>query len=239
MWTKICSNCMLNKLMAEFHKRGNGKLQSYCKLCYKIVAKKYRTNNKDSISEYNKQYIANDENKKSKYAYNRQYHQSNKKDISEKKKQYYIENRDDILAAKKQNKEIVNKREKQRKITDPSYKLRRSISSQISNALKRMGSSKNGISCLKCLYPISELRQHLENQFEPWMNWNNWSKYDPRKWDDNDPSTWTWQIDHIIPQSKLPYSSMEEQAFRECWALSNLRPYSAKQNIIDGASRNL
>jgi hypothetical protein len=27
---------------------------------------------------------------------------------------------------------------------------------------------------------------------------------------------------------------MEDQAFLDCWALSNLRPYSAKQNIIDG-----
>ena len=230
---------MLKKSTTEFHKRGNGKLQSYCKSCYKIIAKEYRSNNKNIISKYNKQYIANDENKKVKYVYNRQYHQENKKDIGERKKQYYVENRSTILAVKKSNKEAINEREKQRKITDPSYKLRRSISSQISNALRRVGSSKNGISCLARLYPISELRRHLENQFEPWMTWGNWGEYDPKIWDDNDPTTWTWQIDHIIPQSKLLYFSMEDQAFRDCWALSNLRPYSAKQNIIDGASRML
>lgn len=28
---------------------------------------------------------------------------------------------------------------------------------------------------------------------------------------------------------------MEDEEFKKCWALSNLRPYSAKQNIIDGA----
>lgn len=28
---------------------------------------------------------------------------------------------------------------------------------------------------------------------------------------------------------------MEDDNFKRCWALENLRPYSAKQNIIDGA----
>jgi len=27
------------------------------------------------------------------------------------------------------------------------------------------------------------------------------------------------------------------QVFRDCWALSNLRPYSAKQNQLDGATK--
>jgi hypothetical protein len=28
---------------------------------------------------------------------------------------------------------------------------------------------------------------------------------------------------------------MEDENFKKCWSLENLRPYSAKQNIIDGA----
>ena len=69
------------------------------------------------------------------------------------------------------------------------------------------------------------------------MIWNNWAIYDPNTWDDNDQSTWTWNLDHIIPQSDLPYDSMEHPNFKKCWALDNLRPYSAKQNIFDGASK--
>jgi len=38
----------------------------------------------------------------------------------------------------------------------------------------------------------------------------------------------------IIPQSTFKYSSMEDQEFKNCWALSNLRPLSAKQNNFDG-----
>lgn len=30
---------------------------------------------------------------------------------------------------------------------------------------------------------------------------------------------------------------MNEENFKKCWALSNLRPYSAKQNLLDGANR--
>jgi hypothetical protein len=47
-----------------------------------------------------------------------------------------------------------------------------------------------------------------------------------------------WNLDHIIPQSDLPFVSMEEENFKKCWALINLRPYSAKQNLIDGNRRN-
>ena len=112
------------------------------------------------------------------------------------------------------------------------------ISNLIYKTLKDNNSSKNGISCFQFLnYTIIELKQYIESKFEWWMNWNNQGIYNPNIWDDNDPTTWRWQIDHIIPQSDLPYFSMEDENFKKCWALSNLRPYSAKQNILDGANR--
>jgi hypothetical protein len=72
------------------------------------------------------------------------------------------------------------------------------------------------------------------------MTWENRGKYNKKTWNDNDPSTWTWQLDHIIPQSDLPYAEMSHNAdsnFQKCWALSNLRPLSSKQNVIDGVRR--
>ena len=65
------------------------------------------------------------------------------------------------------------------------------------------------------------------------MNWDNQGYYKLSEWNDNDSSTWKWQLDHIIPQSKLPYTSMEDENFKICWDLENLRPYSAKQNLIE------
>jgi hypothetical protein len=88
---------------------------------------------------------------------------------------------------------------------------------------------------------IEELKEYLEKQFSlpgnECMSWQNQGKYNPKTWKDDDISTWVWNIDHIIPQSKLPYTSMEEDNFKICWALENLRPYSAKQNIMDGNRR--
>ena len=87
-------------------------------------------------------------------------------------------------------------------------------------------------------YNKNDLKAHLEKQFEPWMTWDNWGIYNTNTWDDNDQSTWTWQIDHIIPVANFSYESEQDPAFKEMWKLDNLRPYSAKNNIIDGAKRN-
>jgi hypothetical protein len=128
--------------------------------------------------------------------------------------------------------------DKERKEKDPSYKLRTNISSKISSFLKKNGSSKTGKSCLNYMnFSIQELKEYLEKQFEPWMTWKNHGGYNVKTWNDNDQKTWTWQIDHIIPQSDLQYISMEDENFKKCWALENLRPYSAKLNILDGSNR--
>ena len=79
----------------------------------------------------------------------------------------------------------------------------------------------------KLPYTPTELKEHLEKQFEPWMNWNNHGvgNYKKEK---------KWNIDHIIPQSKLPYNSLDHTNFQKCWSLENLRPLEAIQNIRKG-----
>src|ERR1035437_1660461 len=134
----------------------------------------------------------------------------------------------------KNHNEYQNKKYK----IDPKFRIRNLISSKIAKQLKLSGSCKSGKSCLYYIpYTIQELKQHLEKQFEPWMNWNNHGKYNKDTWNDNDSSTWKWQLDHIIPQSNLPYTSMEDNNFKKCWSLENLRPYSAKQNQLDGSTK--
>lgn len=71
------------------------------------------------------------------------------------------------------------------------------------------------------LYNIEDLKKYLEDQFENWMNWGKYT---------------SWNIDYIIPSSFFKYKSKKEE-FCKCWALSNLRPLSAKANIIDGNKR--
>ena len=130
------------------------------------------------------------------------------------------------------------KRAKKLRQTDPNFVIRRSVSYFIWKSLKNNGSSKNGKSCLNYLdYSITDLKNHLEKQFEPWMTWDNHGNYDPQTWNNEDYSTWTWQIDHIIPQANLPYMNMSDLNFKKCWSLDNLRPLSSKQNHYDGVNK--
>lgn len=211
------------------------------------VHKNYRSNNKEKISEHNKiiyienrctllsnvkVYRSDSKNKEKISEYQKQYDIDNKEKISERKRKYYLENKRQIL----NNHYLYNKN--RRKI-DSSYSLRMNISRAIRAQLKKNSSSKNNKSCLDNLeYSIKELKEHLEKKFEPWMTWNNYGNYKIKFWNDNDQSTWKWNIDHIISQSCLPYTSMQDENFKKCWTLSNLRPLSAKQNLLDGV-RNI
>ncbi len=138
----------------------------------------------------------------------------------------------------KEEARIYARTRERKKRKNTYYRIRQSISRAINRSLKKRGSSKNNQSCLKYLpSSIEQIIAHLENNFEPWMTRDNYGVYYADQWDDNDPTTWKWNIDHIIPQSDLPHETMEEENFRKCWALENLRPYSAKQNVLDGSSR--
>jgi len=136
----------------------------------------------------------------------------------------YVYNRKDTVREK------ANKNQRIKRKQDPTFRLRVDISSAILKALKKLGSSKNNQPCWQYLdYTPEQLKQHLESLFEPWMTWENHGKYDPK--------LRTWQIDHIKPHSLFKYSSMDCEEFRQCWALSNLRPLCAKQNMDEGRNR--
>lgn len=125
---------------------------------------------------------------------------------------------------KLKNRIKINKQNREKLKNEPSFKLRKNCSRAINRMLKLNNSSKNSISILKYLqYSIDSLKDHLEKMFDNNMSWENYGIY--------------WHLDHIIPQSDLIYFSMEDQNFKKCWALENLRPYPAKQNMSDGATR--
>lgn len=127
----------------------------------------------------------------------------------------------------------INNKEKNKIKNDVNFILKKKILSLIRKKIKKAGVSVvQGLS-----YSMTDLQIHIESQFESWMNWNNQGFYNKTAWDDNDKSTWVWQLDHIIPHSTFNYSSIEDQSFKECWALNNLRPYSAKQNLLDGINK--
>jgi hypothetical protein len=150
------------------------------------------------------------------------YYQDHKQELKEKHSVWYAENKDRInqqfrsdIVKKDKKRQYNNKYERNRKIIDPVYKLRKNCSRLIKHALK---GSQSGQSVLKYLsYTMKDLKDHLESQFDSKMSWSNYGIY--------------WHIDHVHPQSLLPYTSMEDNNFKICWSLNNLRPLEAVENM--------
>jgi len=236
---------MKNKKILDQEKQYKKEYYEANKVMISEKNKRYYEENKEDIIKLNKQYRHEHADRIS--AQRKIYREINRQKISDKRKIYYQEKRQAILNKRKQyrkyNKEKIlkqnNEYTKLKLKTDPGYKLRKNISRSISAHLKRQGFAKN-CSIINALpYTIEELRGHLEAIFEPWMTWESHGTYKVDLWDDSNEKTWTWQIDHIIPHSYFKYSTMQDDDFKKCWALNNLRPYSSKQNILDGAKRDV
>ena len=214
--TKKCSKCEEVKLLDEFH-RSKGEPDGYNFWC-KVCKKQYNQNNKKNISAQKAQHYQ--DNKERIGECHKRYYQNNKEGLLEYSRQYYQNNKEKVYEYGVENRDRINKRQRMRKQNDVSYRLRCNVSTCIWQALTRNTSGKDGQSVMKYLpYTIPELKEHLEKQFEPWMTWENYGE---------------WHLDHVYPQSKLPYDSMEHPNFQKCWALENLQPLEAKENIRKG-----
>ena len=217
---KVCTKCNVSKSKTieffYFRKKRNS-FENPCKDCHNISTWKYKEKNKEKILSKAEEYRAKNKlsiniKRRGKYKLSQAlYKNANKTEIDSYKRDY--------------KKNLYS--------SNIEYKLHHNFSVIVRQSIK-----KDSLSIVKFLpYSINDLKNHLENQFESWMSWSNWGLYNPSVWNDNDSSTWTWQIDHIIPQSDLQYYSMEDVNFKECWSLDNLRPLSAKINCIEGATR--
>jgi len=103
---------------------------------------------------------------------------------------------------------------------NPSYVLSHRMRRRLLSGLK---STKGGRSWQEVLgYSVADLRRHLERQFQPGMTWENIGQ---------------WHIDHIVPVSSFKYQNENDPEFKACWALANLAPRWATENIRKNAKR--
>lgn len=94
----------------------------------------------------------------------------------------------------------------------PKYRLSRNIRTGISKSLK---TDKPGLWEQLVGYTTAELREYIQRRFEPRMSWKNYGD---------------WHIDHIRPVSTFDFSTYQDDDFKRCWSLSNLRPLWARDN---------
>ena len=109
------------------------------------------------------------------------------------------------------------KYEKNRKLTDPEFKLLLTLRSRLKSALKRKN-VKKGSSTLEltgCELPF--LKEYLEDQFTEGMTWENHG---------------LWHVDHIQPCCSFDLQNLEEQ--QTCFHYTNLQPLWAKDNLSKG-----
>ena len=109
----------------------------------------------------------------------------------------------------------IRKRVYVKSMLNPKFRINASISSMIRRSLKnkkyRHWETLVG-------FTINDLMMHLKKQFKDGMTWDNYGMKG-------------WSIDHIKPISSFNFISYEDKEFKKCWALENLQPLWAEENL--------
>lgn len=185
--------------------------------------RRWKLENKDKVRAARKRHVKKYSEKIKKEA--KKYREEHPEYKKEWYKQHKVEAKEwwnNRSKEQKQAKAEYNKVwKKDRYKNNNNYKIRCIISSAVRRSLKGM---KKGDSIKNILgYTIEELKEHLEHQFEDWMNWDNLGLTANKEKE-------TWQIDHIIPVNTFNIKEIGDEEFRKCWALDNLRPLDSYIN---------
>lgn len=185
--------------------------------------RRWKLENKDKVRAARKRHVKKYSEKIKKEA--KKYREEHPEYKKEWYKQHKVEAKEwwnNRSKEQKQAKAEYNKVwKKDRYKNNNNYKIRCIISSAVRRSLKGM---KKGDSIKNILgYTIEELKEHLEHQFEDWMNWDNLGLTATKEKE-------TWQIDHIIPVNTFNIKKIGDEEFRKCWALDNLRPLDSYIN---------
>ncbi len=104
--------------------------------------------------------------------------------------------------------------------TDILYKTAHNVRNLIQKTFRRKNFKKNSSThkILGCTF--EEFKTHIENQFIPWMSWDNYGAYNPK-------GKRTWNMDHIIP---IDFAKTIEDVVKLNHYM-NLRPLCSKENL--------
>jgi hypothetical protein len=203
METKICSKCSVEKLLLEFNvcSRVKDGRKAECRECQKIGSKKYKSENKDKIKEYN-----------------RKWNFENKNYYQEYRKIWEVKNYDKVLKKRqnfnKNNPNYYNNYNKERKKIDVLFKLKVDMRNSVNRYLKYR--SQKTFDIVGCSPQF--LKEYLQNQFTKEMSWDNHGLFG-------------WHIDHIIPLSSANteeemYELCHYTNLQPLWAGDNLKKSS-------------
>lgn len=121
---------------------------------------------------------------------------------------------DAIKVAKKIKERLFFYKNQQEQMPLEMVKLNRYISRGIRHSLNGNKQGQHWEDLVD--YNLEDLKKHLEKHFKAGMTWENYG---------------SWHIDHKIPISAFVFDSSNDRGFKKCWALSNLQPLWAKENL--------
>ncbi|TQK10236.1 hypothetical protein [Herbaspirillum sp. SJZ107] len=234
------------------HKMGKYGLHSNCRSCKKLSdAEKrarpdqkerqqaWRDANKGTVKEYNQAYRAAGYKSTQHVAEWRAKNMEHAREYARAKarrvraadpakylriaRNYYYRNHAKVLQRARdyldRNRETINAKALERHTRfyreRPEFNLQKKIGAR----LRRMIQDKAGAATMVILgYSREELVAHIERQFTKGMSWAK-------------VLAGEIHIDHIIPVSHFQCRSIHDPGFKACWALSNLRPLWAKDNL--------
>lgn len=237
---KTCSTCAIEKPVDQFWrdaKKASG-LCSACIDCMRTRAKNWRAKRPDYAAKYRKENreaaraagkrwaLAHPDqvremearrkprDPEKKASYGRAYYAANRKRLIERQRERYQARGDEARDyARQWRKDNPEKRRAQRMAP------RARIDSAMSRAIRASieSGAKAGRRWERLVgYTVTDLMKHLERQFQPGMTWANYGE---------------WHIDHVVPKAAFNYERPEHIDFARCWALSNLQPLWAVDNM--------
>jgi len=182
------------------------------------------------IKEYSKAYYSDPEVIKRTKEYTKAWRQ--RPETIEHQKNYYktyyqipeVKKRKLELKKTRKSKDKLNQYRTKRRLEDPGYKAISNLRSGLNKLFRRKPSMNKNLSTLKLIgCSREELKIHLEKQFRPGMNWENYN-YNG------------WHIDHIIPLSTA--KTFEEIVEKKLMHYTNLQPLWRLDNQKKGGVKN-
>jgi len=218
MKVKTCNSCGIdfpktNEFFGYKNKK-KGYLSPYCKKCDRQRCKKF----------YDANYGINKDFTDKKEKANKEWTSRNSEKVKKIKKDYVERNRGWIHDYWKEHHATPEARERRRNrwkekyYADPTFRLRSLVSGAVHEGLKKSSARKDNSTWKALPYTPQQLREHIENQFEEWMSWDNYG---------------VWHIDHIIPCANFNLSDPEQQKI--CFHYTNLQPMWGEKNIQKGS----
>lgn len=236
---RTCSTCVIEKPAAtEFFAARERGLRAQCRVCslkreklrrkrpevrQRIQEAQARYNSRPDVVEQRKSYLDGYRRTGRLAAVNaarkERTTESDREKIRRYAREYYAGMTDE---QKERKRERQLKRQAERRANDPRVRLRQAVSTMIGTGLRKRGGSKSESWESILGYSIEDLKRHLERQFVRDMSWGNYGK---------------WHVDHIVPVASFKWQTTDDEDFRACWALTNLRPLWANENRSKNGKR--